>query len=242
MTRTVRLFLDFDGTMTAGDVGNAFFERFGGPVCRDVVGQYRSGAISARACFEEEMRAVGTVQEDAITAFLAEQHLDPGTADLLAFCSGRGIPVTILSDGLDAYIRPLLRAHGIDAVPFFANHVSWVPASGGVTGRLAFPHANAECDRCACCKRNLMLGSGADGDVLVYAGDGYSDRCPVAYADIVFAKGALQTWCQENNITYLTYHSLADVRRRLETELGRRTVRPRPAAERKRREAYMMEA
>ena len=38
--------------------------------------------------------------------------------------------------------------------------------------------------------------------MIVYVGDGYSDRCPVQYADIVFAKGDLQTYCQEQNISY----------------------------------------
>ena len=73
-----------------------------------------------------------------------------------------------------------------------------------------------------------MLGSAGDGDVLIYVGDGYSDRCPVEYADLVFAKGSLQTWCQQNNISYLPYRSLDDVRRRLETELGQPD--PAPAA------------
>ncbi|MBP1678856.1 MAG: hypothetical protein H6Q29_767, partial [Bacteroidetes bacterium] len=37
----VRLFIDFDGTITRDDVGNLFFRTFGGPACDDLVGRYR---------------------------------------------------------------------------------------------------------------------------------------------------------------------------------------------------------
>jgi 2-hydroxy-3-keto-5-methylthiopentenyl-1-phosphate phosphatase len=242
MNRTYRLFLDFDGTMTAEDVGNRFFERFGGPVCTELVRRYRAEEISARACFEQEMAAVGALDPAAFTSFLAQQELDPGARELIASCKRMDVEVTILSDGLDAYIRPLLEKLGVEGIRYFSNLAVWQEEGTRMRARLSFPHANGECDRCGCCKRNIMLGSAGDGDVLIYVGDGYSDRCPVEYADLVFAKGALQTWCQQNNITYLPYRSLEEVHRRLETELGQRTLRPRPRAERKRREAYMMEA
>jgi 2-hydroxy-3-keto-5-methylthiopentenyl-1-phosphate phosphatase len=228
--------------MTTQDVGNRFFETFGGAECAPLVRRYRAEELSARACFEQEMTAVGAVDLAAFEAFLAQQELDPGARELVASCQRMEVEVTILSDGLDAYMRPLLEKQGLEGVRFFSNQTVWQEEGALVRARLSFPHANGECDRCGCCKRNIMLGSAGDGDVLIYVGDGYSDRCPVEYADLVFAKGALQTWCQQNNITYLPYRSLDDVRRRLETELGRRTLRPRPRAERKRREAYMMEA
>ena len=112
MSRTYRLFLDFDGTMTAEDVGNRFFDRFGGPVCTELVRRYRAEEISARACFEQEMAAVGALDPAAFTSFLAQQELDPGARELIESCTRMDVEVTILSDGLDAYIRPLLERHG----------------------------------------------------------------------------------------------------------------------------------
>ena len=87
-----------------------------------------------------------------------------------------------------------------------------------------------------------MMGSAGEGDVLIYAGDGHGDPCPAEYADIVFARGRLQTWCQQQNITYYHFGSFGDIRRRLATDCAHRRLRPRPRAERKRREAYMVEA
>jgi 2-hydroxy-3-keto-5-methylthiopentenyl-1-phosphate phosphatase len=244
MSRKIRLFLDFDGTVTTADVGDQFFLRFGGGSFASLNERYRAGEISAQGYYERSVAAVGTCSPADVARFLDEQRVDPGIHGLLGLCAGEEIPVTILSDGLDAYIRPLLEREGLGALQVFSNRMAWQPAEadGRVRGVLAFPNGNTECDRCASCKRNLMLGSAADGDVLIYVGDGYSDRCPVEYADVVFAKGSLQTWCQQSNITYLPYRTLDDVRERLATEVHSRTLRPRPRAERKRREAYMMEA
>jgi 2,3-diketo-5-methylthio-1-phosphopentane phosphatase len=244
MSRTLRLFLDFDGTITTSDVGNQFFLRFGGEACAALNRQYLAGELSARGYYERALEVVGTCDAPAFTHFLDEQHVDPGLHGIMDLCTAQGIELTVLSDGLDAYIRPLLGRAGAGGLRVFSNGLTWTPDPAGerLSGTLAFPHGNAECDRCACCKRNLMLGSTAEGDVLIYAGDGYSDRCPVEYADLVFAKSSLQTWCQQHNISYLPYRTLEDVRLRLAAEVNNRTLRPRPRAERKRREAYMMEA
>jgi 2-hydroxy-3-keto-5-methylthiopentenyl-1-phosphate phosphatase len=61
-----------------------------------------------------------------------------------------------------------------------------------------------------------MLNAAADDDVIVYAGEGYSDRCPVQYADVVFAKDELLKHCEASSIAYYPYASFADVRDRLE--------------------------
>lgn len=244
MSTSLKVFLDFDGTVACGDVGNAFFRNFGGDVCAEWIARYHNGAISARACFEGECAAMGLVRKDEAEEFVRTRSIDPGFTELILWCRHRGISATILSDGLDFYITPLLRGAGMADVPFYANRLQWTPGRGGepVAPGLEFPYGNAECDRCACCKRNLMLGMCGDDDIIVYVGDGYSDRCPVEYADVVFAKGALQAWCQQQNISYHSYGDLHDVRVRMEELTQRRTMRRRPRAELKRREAFTSEA
>ena len=39
----LKVFVDFDGTVTEADVGSAFFLRFGGDVCAALVEEYRGG-------------------------------------------------------------------------------------------------------------------------------------------------------------------------------------------------------
>ena len=87
-----------------------------------------------------------------------------------------------------------------------------------------------------------MLTHASDDDIIVYIGEGYSDRCPAQYADIVFAKDKLQTYCQQENISYYLYASFFDVTTRLTELLGRRQLRKRRRAELKRREAFSRES
>jgi 2-hydroxy-3-keto-5-methylthiopentenyl-1-phosphate phosphatase len=79
----------------------------------------------------------------------------------------------------------------------------------------------------------------SDEDIIVYVGDGISDRCPVRYADIVFAKRGLLTYCQEQNITFHEFSTFRDVQRRLETILQQKRIRKRREAEMARRDVYM---
>ena len=213
----VRLFIDFDGTITREDVGNLFFRTFGGPACDELVRRYRSGELSASGLFRAEAAAIGALDLDASREFLSGLDTDPGFPHLVTYCRDRGIDLCVVSDGLDYYITGILERVGCGDVPFVSNRavLDLAEESGRSPLRLEFPHNDAICDRCACCKRNVMLTRSADDDVIVYVGDGYSDRCPVQFADLVFAKGDLQTYCREQNISYVVYQSLDDVLRRL---------------------------
>jgi len=234
----VRVFVDFDGTITKPDVGDAMFERFGGPKCVEAVEEYRMGSISAVECFRRESAACGEVERRTLDRFLDAQEIDETFISFVAFCKDRELDLTILSDGMDYYLRRILERHGVGEVKFYANHLELVPVDGSGNVRLepAFPYTDEICDRCACCKRNHMLTRSADEDVIVYVGEGYSDRCPARYADAVFAKDELLKYCQQENISYFEYHAFADVKERLRALLDKPGKRP---ALRKRRQAEL---
>jgi 2,3-diketo-5-methylthio-1-phosphopentane phosphatase len=240
----VRVFIDFDGTVTRDDVGNLFFRTFGGPVCDEYVRRYRAGELSAAGLFRAEAAAIGALDLEASREFLRGCETDPGLPGFVAFCRERGVDLCVVSDGLDYYIGAILERVGCGDVPRVSNRaiVGGPDASGRGRLQLDFPHNDAVCDRCACCKRNVMLTRSADEDVIVYVGDGYSDRCPVQYADLVFAKGDLQTYCREQNISYLVYRSLDDVLRRLSGLLDGKGVKRRRQAMLRRRAVFAAEA
>lgn len=233
----LRMFIDFDGTITRQDVGDALFERFGGSRSVAAVEEYREGKLSAADCFREECDACGSVEKAVMDAFLDAQEIDPTFEEFVRFSESRGFPVAILSDGMDYYIRRILERNGLGRVTFYANSLQLVPSGAPAHVRLApaFPYRDEVCDRCACCKRNHILTLAADDDVVVYIGEGYSDRCPARYADVVFAKDDLLTFCQRENISYFEYSSFGDIVRRLEGLLEE--PKGSPIALRKRRSA-----
>jgi 2-hydroxy-3-keto-5-methylthiopentenyl-1-phosphate phosphatase len=235
----LKVFCDFDGTVATEDVGNKLFRHVAGDRAMEIVRRYQDGVTGAVECFEQECLAAGNVPRDDFIRFVDQFEIDQSFEPFLKFCTENEIPVTILSDGLDVYVEHLLRKAGLAEIPYYANHLEF-EKRGGMTHLVpSFPYTDSECDRCANCKRNHMLTLSGDDDVIVYVGDGYSDRCPVTYADIVFATGDLIKYCQSKNITYHVFRTFADVRQVMQSLVGKKRIPKRREAEMARREVFM---
>jgi 2,3-diketo-5-methylthio-1-phosphopentane phosphatase len=232
----LKTFIDFDGTITTEDIGDAFFLRFGGAKCTEHVREYREGRISARECFTREAAEIGSLPLREAEAFARSKKLTPGFAEFVGFCREQRLEFHVVSDGLDFYIQRILAAHGLEGISFFSNSLTLDPPT------VVFPFPAEECDRCACCKRNIMLGLAGEADIIAFIGEGYSDRCAAQYADIVFAKDDLQKYCQKENISFYPYTDFHDVLSRYRQILSRKRLRKRRRAELRRREAFSCEA
>jgi len=235
----LRVFCDFDGTAASDDVGEQLFRTSAGGKAVEIVQRYFRGEINARQCLQEECAAVESLSPEEFERFIEQFALDPYFDEFIRFCESREIPVVILSDGLDFYVGRILRRHGVEHLPFFANHVEFVREDSRTKLVPSFPFTDSECDLCANCKRNHLLILSGDDDVIVYIGDGISDRCPIRYADIVFAKKRLIKYCQEQNISYHAFVHFGDVRHRLDQILQRKRVKKRREAVMARREVFM---
>jgi 2-hydroxy-3-keto-5-methylthiopentenyl-1-phosphate phosphatase len=132
-------------------------------------------------------------------------------------------------------VERILSNAGLNYVPFFANHAEFI----GERLKVSFPYTDSECSLCGNCKRNHMLNTSADEDIIVYIGDGYSDRCPVRYADFVFAKRQLIKYCQQQNISFFEFNHFCDVQVKLEEILQRKRIRGRQEAAMARREVFV---
>ena len=223
---TVRIFCDFDGTIVAEDVGDAFFERFSGPEMREDTRKLRAGEFGIREVFDRALSRMATLNPETFDAFVSAFSPEAGFGTFVSWTRERGYPLMILSDGLDAYVSRILHRAGLE-VAFRANAFSFDEDG---TCSIALPYRDEFCTRCGTCKRNQMLVHSADKDVIVYIGDGFSDFCPSAYADIVYAKGELETHCREQNISFRRFTSFDDVRTDLASMCARRSLhRPRRA-------------
>ena len=83
------------------------------------------------------------------------------------------------------------------------------------------------------------MNSTGDDEISVFIGDGFSDACVVNYADIVFAKKSLASYCWKNNITYFEYQTFGDIIKKLQNLLVNKTLKHRQAAKLKRREVFL---
>lgn len=234
----IRVFCDFDATITIEDVGERFFRNFGGKQAENIVDLLLTEEINARESLTLLCEAVGSVTPDIFERYVDQFEIDPDFPEFVRFCQEQTIPLVIVSDGLDFYIEKILSRHGLAHLPFFSNHLEFMQEGSRTKLVPQFHYRDSECDLCGNCKRNHLLMRSGDDDIIVYIGDGFSDRCPVKYADIVFAKKELIKHCQTENITYHEFSKFADVRSRLEVILQRKRIKKRRQAEMARREVF----
>jgi 2,3-diketo-5-methylthio-1-phosphopentane phosphatase len=235
----IRVFCDFDGTVCMQDVGEQFFRAFAGEKAEESVQRLLNGEITMQKSLIELCEAILSINRKKFLKFVDQFVVDPHFAKFVCFCKEREISLTVLSDGLDAYVERVLSNAGLSQVPFFANHAEFISKNGSAKLSVSFPFTDAECSLCGNCKRNHMLNSSADDDIIVYVGDGFSDRCPVRYADFVFAKRQLIKHCQEQNITFFEFNQFSDVQAKLEIILQSKRIRHRQEAVMARREVFM---
>jgi 2,3-diketo-5-methylthio-1-phosphopentane phosphatase len=235
----IRVFCDFDGTVCSQDVGEQFFLKFAGEKAEQNIQRLLGDEITMQEWLTELCEAITSIHQKEFLDFVDQFVIDPHFSEFSRFCKEQKILLTILSDGLDAYIERVLSNAGLNQIPFFANHTEFLNVSGRDKLVATFPYTDAECNLCGNCKRNHILNTSADDDVIVYIGDGFSDRCPVRYADIVFAKRQLIKHCQDQNITYFEFNNFGDVQIKMEEIVQRKRIRHRQEAARARREVFM---
>ncbi len=199
--------IDFDGTLSVKDTVDAMLERFAGPDWETVEEEWLAGHITAVQCMQKQLRMVDA-DHVTLESFFRGIQLD---ASFLPFHKhvSQFAEVAIVSDGLDHAIKVAMKNAALPDLPVYANKLHFVP--DGID--ISWPHLNASCSAgngvCKCAvARNLAAE--AEGPVIL-VGDGKSDACLAKNADVVFAKGSLVKYCEQQGIAYHPFQTFADV-------------------------------
>ena len=200
------IFTDFDGTIALNDVGDSLFQRFATSEWEIAVQDWKEDKISSKECLTREC-AVTTISKNQMVSFSNEQKIDPWFSDFYEYCKKQNYPLTVLSDGLDFYIKRILDNFGFTDLEIYANHVVFEDSKI----KPEFPYFEKGCKLCANCKGYHIGKKSENGQITVCIGDGYSDRCGVNIADIVFAKDDLKKYCLENEIAFYEYENFKAV-------------------------------
>jgi len=210
------LFCDFDGTITRQDVVDVLLETYGEPPWRNIEQAWIEGRISSRECLDSQMKCT-RVTEAALDDFLSGIEIDEGFHYLASWARNSGFPLIVFSDGFDWIIERVFANNRIDVqalgIRIFASHLDF--GSGGP--KWSFPHSMACAHGCGTCKPGIIHRLTAPDTVSVVIGDGRSDVFAVDAADVVYAKGWLQSHCREHGIPFHPFSSLTDVLAHLNT-------------------------
>jgi 2,3-diketo-5-methylthio-1-phosphopentane phosphatase len=239
MSSNIVVFSDFDGTITKVDVGNLIFRTFAGDAIFPMIQSWRKNEISSKELLTRECELVNLNNIDELISLIDKQEIDDNFIQFANFCYEKKIDIFIVSDGMDIYIDKILSKNKIDYIPFFANKFGFKSENNKVLFQPEFPHTDSECLKCGNCKRNHLLYNSFDDDIIVYIGDGYSDRCPVEYADVVFAKRELASYCTSAKIPFIEFLNFNDIIKKMELIVGRKRNKKRRQAELKRNEVFI---
>jgi 2-hydroxy-3-keto-5-methylthiopentenyl-1-phosphate phosphatase len=226
------VFCDFDGTITRTDLTDAVLEAFAHPDYREWEQRWQAGEVGSQECLS---RQVELIQADhaALLRFVRSFPIDEGIFTLARQCAENGVPLAIVSDGIDLFIQAVLQHHGLSHLPVFSNHLNWERMQ---TLSLSFPYARPDCAIAAgTCKCALVFPPPPLARTIVYVGDGRSDCCVATKAHRVFAKGVLCAWCHRHAVACEPFSTLVEVAHRLfppaGTKKGCYAARPRSAVD-----------
>ncbi|MDQ0455746.1 MtnX-like HAD-IB family phosphatase [Rhizobium paknamense] len=204
----MKAFCDFDGTISTEDVTDLVLDRFALPQWHEVEARWEQGEINSRDCMKAQVRLIRATLDD-LSDFLDGIAIDREFKAFKQFCDRKGISVTVVSDGVDYFIRRILANHGILDVEIIANRMIRTVEGDNERFDLAFPHAAEGCmPASGVCKCRVI---GAHHGPHIYVGDGRSDFCVSHNAELVFAKAKLVAYCEENRIPFIPYSGFADV-------------------------------
>ena len=141
---------------------------------------------------------------------------DEAFAGFVAAAREAGATVEVVSDGLGFYVRSNLAAMGLTDLPVATNSNRVEDGGDG----MSFPFGHPACFVCGTCKRERVRLHQAAQRVVVFIGDGTSDRYAANHADVIFAKDSLARICAAEGWPYTDWQDFADVTTEVEAAFG----------------------
>jgi 2-hydroxy-3-keto-5-methylthiopentenyl-1-phosphate phosphatase len=238
-TPTIKIFIDFDGTITIEDVGESIFRNFGNKrKVEKIIEDLLNDKISAKQSWIELCNSIDKIDVNILNEFIYRMDVDPGFHNMVKFCEDHNIQIIVLSDGFDYYIDMILKRENLYGLEYFSNHLiishlnKFIPE---------FPYEDPKCRYSANCKKNHIINNSRDEDFTIYIGDGNSDKDTALYCDLIFAKKSLLRHCEMERVPFFSYNTFDDVVEKLSIILLKKKLKKRYQADLKRKGAYIAE-
>ena len=202
---------DFDGTITEEDVSFAMLDAFADGDWRQLLRRYEEGEISV-GCFNTEAFAmVKAGRASLLEIAKGKVKVRPGFYELVACCRQRGFRFVIVSNGLDFYIKEILRDIRMADIEVYAAKTRFHP--DGLKVQYVGPDGSYLDSDFKVAYVNSFL---REGYRIIYAGNGKSDIAPATQCHYIFATGVLLEHCQKTSITCQSFTDFSEVVRVLE--------------------------
>jgi 2-hydroxy-3-keto-5-methylthiopentenyl-1-phosphate phosphatase len=209
MTR-LRIFCDFDGTITTTDNIISLMKRFAPPEWNALKDAIISQQISIKEGVGAMFSLLPSSLRDELVHYLLDTHqLRQGFKEFIDWTQQQEIKLKIVSGGIDFFVEPILDGI-ISAKEVYCNSADF----SGDTIRITWPHACDEhCNNeCGCCKTSIIRHEAEPRDFLVMIGDSITDLEGAKMADLVFAcDDFLADKCKELGLNYRYFETFHEV-------------------------------
>jgi len=197
---------DFDGTVTEEDASFFLLDAFAQGDWRRLLRKYKEHRISVGEFNTEAFAMVKDDEATLLEVLKDKVKVRTGLHELVNYCLKKGFRFVIVSNGLDFYIKAVLKDMGLENIEVHAAQASFHPE--GMKVQYIGPDGERLEDgfKEVYIKSFLKLGYR-----VIYIGNGESDVAPAKYAHHVFATGELLAYCRENNLKYKPLENFIDV-------------------------------
>jgi HAD superfamily phosphoserine phosphatase-like hydrolase len=206
----VRVFVDYDGTITDRDTFDLLVDVFAGrDAWTHLDRQLKAGALTLRQALAAQAALLRCTFEEADEAVAAMTSFDPTFAGFVQRCEREGATIAILSCGLGPLIERALERNGLAHVPLLANGAQ-AHSEGWRMEFVDSSHAGHD-------KAASVRAARDRGELVAYVGDGISDFEAALIADRRFARRghSLEVHLSERGVPFVAFDSFADVERAL---------------------------
>lgn len=236
--KVFKIFVDFDGTITKRDVGEAIFRKFGNAnKVNDVIIKLLKDEITAKECWIQLCQSVESINKSKLIDFIDKMEIDFTFRNLENYCKSNEIELFVLSDGFDFYIDRIFEREKLKNFKVYCNRLI-------VNDNILipeFPFLDSGCTSSANCKRNHIINHSDESDYTIFIGDGNSDKYTAQYCDYIFAKDDLLKFCESERITYYPYNNFDEVIAKIDQFRSKKRLKKRHQAALKRKELYTIE-
>jgi 2-hydroxy-3-keto-5-methylthiopentenyl-1-phosphate phosphatase len=197
---------DFDGTVTLEDASFIMLDAFASGDWRKKYEEYKAGKISVGRFNREAFAMVSATKKALLSTIKGKIPIRPGFKELVVYCHRKGIRFVIVSNGLDFYIKHLMKEAGLPDIEFYASRTVFHGEELSV--RYIGPDGVPLDDGF---KEAYVEKFLRDNYRVVYIGDGSSDVLPARKCHYVFATGTLLERCRVQKINCVPFSRFEEI-------------------------------
>ena len=212
MTNTsIKVFCDFDGTVTKQDVIDLILEKLADPEWLNIESRWIEGEINSRECLSMQIPLIKG-DYNAVENLLKEVEVDPTFKPFSNWCLKQNIPLYIGSEGLSEVINCLFFRENIKVTSIWSNKLE-INKNGSFTIKFPYPSKSENCKLGLC--KCQVVEQNAKNELKVVIGDGLNDTCWIEKADLIFAKSKLLNYCELKKIPFQPFQNFNDIKQTL---------------------------